>query len=143
MNQLLKVRSPSDCLTLVAKYKNKRQEYFGAIFLDGNHQVIACKHFFIGGINRCFIDPRVIYRYALIKGAVAIIAFHNHPSGCCDPSSEDLMTTAQLKKGSEYLGIKLLDHVIIAKYAYYSFLEHDMMNEISNADLNAAEGGKK
>ena len=52
---------------------------------------------------------------------------HNHPSGNCEPSEEDLHVTDQLKKVSVIMGIELLDHVIVSREAYFSFLENKLL----------------
>ena len=58
-----------------------------------------------------------------------MILFHNHPSGNTSPSQYDIELTEMFEKGGKLLDIQVLDHVIIGKYDYYSFLEHDKMNQ--------------
>jgi DNA repair protein RadC len=49
---------------------------------------------------------------------------HNHPSGDPAPSEEDQRVTEQIKAAGAILGIRLLDHIIVAKRGYFSFQEH-------------------
>lgn len=65
---------------------------------------------------------------ALKHGAAGIIICHNHPSQNVAPTDEDKKTTAELKKLLEKLEITLVDHVILAKNRYYSFVESHAMD---------------
>jgi DNA repair protein RadC len=60
---------------------------------------------------------------ALFAHAAAIIVGHNHPSGDPTPSGDDISLTARLARAGEILGIKVIDHVIVADGRYYSFKE--------------------
>ena len=66
-----------------------------------------------GTVNSSIVDPRSVFIRALLSGATSIILCHNHPSGDCTPSKEDVLLTKRIKEGGELLGIELLDHVII------------------------------
>jgi len=70
---------------------------------------------------------------ALLKNACSIVAIHNHPSGRLNPSQQDKNTTAKLMAASEFLNIKLLDHLIISEDNYFSFLDEGMF-ELLNAE---------
>ena len=106
------------------KLKDKRQEYFYAIYLDTSKRVISDKLLFIGTINYSLVHPREIFKEAYLNGASSIICIHNHPSGNVFPSKQDLDITKNLITVGEFLGIKVVDHVIIGKDKYYSFLEN-------------------
>jgi DNA repair protein RadC len=67
-----------------------------------------------------------------------MIMFHNHPSGNTNPSKYDIELTKGFENGGKLLGIQVLDHVIVGKYDYYSFLEHKKMNKEEN-QAKAAE----
>ena len=54
---------------------------------------------------------------------------HNHPSGNCRPSEEDIKVTEILEKVSVIMGIELLDHVIVSRETYFSFLENKMLKK--------------
>ena len=80
-----------------------------------------------GGLTETSVDIRCVLREALIKRATSIALCHNHPSGNATPSKEDLDLTHQLENAGILLGIKVLDHLIIGKDKYYSFLENGDM----------------
>jgi len=44
-----------------------------------------------------------------------VIIAHNHPSGDCSPSQEDIVLTRRLQEGLDLVGLNLLDHIVIGK----------------------------
>ena len=122
-----KVSCPSDIYAVLRRYSTARTERFVVLTLDGAHQVIKANLISIGLVNRTVVHPREVFYPAIIQNACAIIISHNHPSGRLDPSAEDRDITDRLRQASEVLGIALLDHVIISKDGYYSFVEHGLL----------------
>lgn len=129
---------PYDCISLLHRYKNMRQEHFGVIFLNSQKEVIQTKCFFVGSDNFCNVHPKIVFWKACKLEASAMILFHNHPSGNTSPSDYDIKLTNSFEKGGELLGIQVLDHIIIGRYDYYSFLEHDKMSK-EESQAKAAE----
>lgn len=129
MKEKIKILNPQDCVSLLCKYGRMKQEHFGVIFLNSQKEVIQTKCFFVGSDNICITYPKIIFWKACKLEASAIILFHNHPSGNTNPSQNDIELTEKFERGGELLGIQVLDHIIIGKYDYYSFLEHDKMNK--------------
>ena len=109
---------------------NKKQEYFYVVYLDTAKQIIGDKQLFVGTINYSVVHPREIFKEAYRVSASAIICCHNHPSGNVLPSREDIELTEKLEQVGEILGIKMLDHIIIGKHNYYSFLENKIQEEV-------------
>ena len=107
------------------KLGDKKQEYFYAIYLDSGKKIIGDKLLFIGTVNYSLVHPREVFKEAYLLGASAIICVHNHPGGNPLPSKQDYEITENLTEASKILGIKLLDHIIICKNNYYSFLENN------------------
>ena len=66
-----------------------------------------------------------MFREAIRRAAAAMLLVHNHPSGDPGPSQEDRDVTRRLRAAGELLGIRVLDHVIVAETGYYSFREQD------------------
>ena len=121
------VHSPNDIIPLLQKYTKYRQEHFGLICLDSERNVIYNKDLFIGSEHGTAVDPKIIFWKACEKKASTIIVFHNHPNQKTEPSDVDIKTTKKLLKASKLIGIQLLDHIIVGKYDYFSFLEHDLI----------------
>ena len=130
--------NPQNCAVLLLKYGTMKQEHFGVIFLNSQKEVIQTKCFFVGSDNTCITYPKIIFWKACKLEASAMILFHNHPSGNTSPSQNDIELTEMFEKGGNLLGIQVLDHIIIGKYDYYSFLEHDKMNQ-KEKQVKAAE----
>ena len=74
-----------------------------------------------------FLTVTEIFSEAIKENAAAIIVCHNHPSGNCTPSDEDIKTTSVLMEAADILGIALLDHVIFDKTSYFSFVENGLL----------------
>lgn len=107
------------------KIGNKKQEYFYCVYLDINKKIINEKLLFIGTINYSLVHPREIFKEAYLLGASAIICVHNHPSGNPIPSRQDYDITETLVNAGKILGVKVVDHIIVCKNNYYSFLENN------------------
>lgn len=133
------IRNPSDIVSLLTSIRNKRQEHFGIILLDGGHNVISKKVLFIGSDNSTCVYTRIIFWYACEKKANSIMLFHNHPSGNDKPSLEDIQTTRQIEKACEIMGMQLIDHIIITKYSYSSFAEQGLLHQSNNTVKSVAE----
>lgn len=138
MKEKIKILNPRDGVSLLCKYGRMKQEHFGVIFLNSQKEVIQTKCFFVGSDNFCQVYGKIIWWKACKLEASAMILFHNHHSGNTSPSLNDIELTEKFERGGELLGIQVLDHIIIGKYDYYSFLEHDKMNK-KEKSVNAAE----
>lgn len=75
-----------------------------------------------GNVNSSVVGVRELFQKALLANAVSIIVMHNHPSGDCTPSREDIAITERIKEAGNILGIDLLDHIIIGE-SYCSLKE--------------------
>ncbi len=100
------------------------QEEFYAVYLDSKKMVINEKLLFKGTVNHSMVHPRDIFKEAFSLNAAFLICVHNHPSGNVLPSKDDLLVTERIKKIGDLMGVKLLDHVIVSRGKYYSFLEN-------------------
>ncbi len=123
----IKIRNAEDVAKLAEELKNKKQEYFVTITLDGANTLIRKRIVFIGTLNESLVHPREVFADAITDRAASIILVHNHPSGSLKPSSEDRQITNRLVEIGKLVGIKILDHVIISKKGYYSFNENGLL----------------
>ena len=96
------------------------QEKIATLLLDVKHRLIGHQVISIGTATESLAHPREIFREVIRHGAVRVIFAHNHPSGIVDPSSEDIELTGQLLQGAQFLGIPLLDHLILGNGNYRS-----------------------
>ena len=116
------INTSKDILDQVVEYRIKKQEYLLSITLDWANRLINKRVVTIWLLNQSLIHPREVFADAIEDRANSIVIIHNHPSETASPSFEDKMITDNLKQASEILGIKLLDHIIITKNDYFSFL---------------------
>lgn len=76
----------------------------------------------VGSLNGSVVHMREVFKSSILSNAAAFILVHNHPSGDCTPSKEDVVVTDRILQCSELLGIGLLDHIIIGgEGKYFSF----------------------
>ena len=117
------IRSAEDVWRELAEYREKKQEYFLALTLDGASRMLARRVIHIGTLNHSLVHPREIFADAVAERAAGIIVAHNHPGGQCFPSDVDRRITRRLAEAGRLLGIELLDHVILTREGWYSFSE--------------------
>ena len=104
--------------------KNQDREYVLAITLDTRLRPVSLEVVAIGGINKAGVEPRDIFKHAILSNATGLVIVHNHPSGDPGPSKEDYFITERMKEAGKVLGIPLLDHIIVGEDAYFSFTEN-------------------
>lgn len=121
------ILSPKDVWNMLSDIRASKKEYFIVFYLDVQNQLIQKETISIGTLNASIVHPREVYEPAIRYLAAQIIISHNHPSGVCRPSSDDLELTQKIKKAGEILGIELADHVIVTKEMYFSFREKKIL----------------
>ena len=92
-----------------------KQEEFHIVTLDTQHGPINTHLISVGTLDASLVHPREVFRAAIRDSASAILLVHNHPSGDSTPSREDKQVTERLIKVGELVGIRVLDHIIVAK----------------------------
>jgi DNA repair protein RadC len=122
-----KIRMPADVLPWLKKFAKRKTESFVVVTLNGAHEVIRTREVSRGLVNRTLTHPREVFEGAIRDRAVAIVIAHNHPSGNTQPSNEDHEVTRRMAQAGEFIGIRVLDSVIVTKVGYYSFLEQGRM----------------
>jgi DNA repair protein RadC len=120
----IQFRSPRDAAGyLLPAFGARAAEQFGVVLLDGQHRVLRASVIAVGTLNSTVVEPRDVFREALLGGASAIVAFHNHPSGDPTPSSDDVDLTRRLAAAGSLMGIALIDHIILGDVRYCSLKE--------------------
>ena len=126
-----KVTSSEDAYKyLLSTYKKGTicyKEYFKVLFLNQANQVLGYTLISEGGLTETTADVRLIFQAALLTNSVALILAHNHPSGNLKPSPEDIRLTKQVREASNFMRIKILDHIILSDTEYYSFADEGML----------------
>ena len=106
-----------------SKLLGEEQESFYICYLNTKNRLISIKEVAKGSVTGCKVSLQAIFKEAVRENAVKIIAVHNHPSGNPEPSREDKSMTAKLSEVGQFLGISLIDHVIIGHNKYVSFAD--------------------
>jgi len=115
-----RVREAKDVLPFVQQIRDKHQEYFVCLSLNGANEVIENRVVTVGLLDSNQVHPREVYADPLTDRAASIIVAHNHPSGTLEASPEDVALTDRLARAGKLLGIPLLDHIIVTKRGYLS-----------------------
>ena len=102
-------------------------EEFWILYLNNSNKVLQKSQLSKGGITGTLVDVRIIMKQTLELGAVGLILAHNHPSGTLKPSKADKEITQKIKRASESLDIKVLDHLIITQKDYFSFADNHLL----------------
>ena len=109
------IDSPEKAVEQLADIRDKKQEYFVCLTLDGANRLIAKRVISIGTLTSSLVHPREVFAEAITDRAASIIVAHNHPSGTPEASEADREVTVRLKEAGELLGIKLIDHIVVTK----------------------------
>lgn len=117
----VRISSVNDALALTEELKDKKQEYFLTLTLDGASRLIQKRTVFIGTLNKSIVHPREVFADAVSDRAAGIIFVHNHPSGNTEPSEEDFAITERLLAAAQIMGIDVIDHIIVGRDGYFSF----------------------
>ena len=106
---------------LIPKCRLLTEEVFGMLALDVAGNLIADRIVFRGSRSATTVCPSTFFRTALAIGAASVIAYHNHPSGNVEPSTDDELVTKKLRRAGDYLNLQLADHIIVGSDDIYSF----------------------
>ena len=98
-------------------------EEFWILLLNRANRIIEKKKISQGGVSGTVIDVKVILKHAIENLSSSLILCHNHPSGNKTPSNADNTITRKLVEAGDIMDIKILDHIIIADTAYYSYAD--------------------
>jgi len=99
------------------------QELLYLMCLDGKGKVLSCRCLSSGSVNMAAASVRQVVEQSLRAGAAAVILAHNHPHGVALPSRADQHMTAQVQEALQPLGIRLLDHIVVADGDFVSMAD--------------------
>ena len=91
------------------------------IYLTKHGHLLGTEMLSKGTYDATAIDSRTILRQALLHNAGSIVLLHNHPSGTCLPSQNDIRLTRKIQEACNLMDIPLVDHIIVAEEHFYSF----------------------
>jgi DNA repair protein RadC len=123
-NSVKFIKSASDVFDyLHERLKDEKQENFIVLLLSTKNHILGDYLISKGILDASIIHPREIFRPAIKDSASKIILVHNHPSGDSKPSEEDMEITDKLIAAGKLVDIQILDHVIIGRDNFWSWVE--------------------
>ena len=108
-------------------FQDRDREEFVVCLLDTANTLIGLHVASVGGLASSIVEPRQVFKSAILANAAAIIVAHHHPSGNPEPSREDIRITRQLVEAGKLLGIPVHDHLIIAEHGFTSLAERGLL----------------
>ncbi|MBX7193811.1 MAG: DNA repair protein RadC [Sandaracinaceae bacterium] len=123
-----RIRSAEDVDALLRpRLAHLEAEHFVALALDARHRVIRELWISKGTMTACLVSVADVYRQVLREAAPAVLFVHNHPSGETEPSHDDLHLTRRLVEAADLLGLRVVDHVIVAREGFRSLRDSGLM----------------
>ena len=114
------IDSPEKAAQQLSNIRNKKQEHFVLLTLDGARRLINNRVVTIGTLLSSLVHPREVFSLAIEDRAASIIIAHNHPSGLLDISEQDREVTRRIRQAGDIIGIRLDDHIIVANDDFVS-----------------------
>ena len=114
------IDSPEKAVEQLSDIRDKKQEHFVCLSLDGANRLIAKRVITIGTLTSSLVHPREVFADAITDRAASMIVAHNHPSGSLHASAADIAVTKRLDDSSNLLGINLIDHIIVTPGSFVS-----------------------
>ena len=120
------IRSPEDARQVATDFirlHEESEEYLYMVCMNTKNKIIGIFEVSHGNVNSSIVGVREVFQKALLANAVSIIVMHNHPSGDCTPSRQDIEITKRISEAGKIIGVELLDHIIIGDKCYTSLKE--------------------
>jgi DNA repair protein RadC len=123
------VSTPAGVASVLEEYfRDRDREEFLAVLLDTANTIIGLSCLSVGGLAVSIVEPRQVFKVAILSNAAGLILAHCHPSGQPEPSKEDVSITKKLGEAGKLMGIPVLDHLIIHDHGYTSLAERGLMD---------------
>ncbi len=122
-----RLNGPTEAFRQVRRLARAKKEHLVGLYLDAQNGLLHRETISIGSLNTTRSHPREILYPAVRHLALGFILVHNHPSGCLEPSPEDLEFTRAVQRAAELIGIELYDHLIVARGGFTSLRERGLI----------------
>lgn len=109
------VRTPEDVATFCKDISALSQESVHVLTFNTKQALIDRHLVSLGILDASLLHPREIFRACVLDSAASFIIVHNHPSGDCTPSAEDIRITKKIMEASKIMEIQMLDHIVIGR----------------------------
>jgi len=123
-----RITSPQNIADIFAPIlRDELREKFIVVCLNSANKIIKHETISVGNLNSSVVHPREVFKSAIENSSASIILVHNHPSGNCEPSKEDISITKKLVEAGKLLDIPVFDHVILAGNNFTSFVDKKLI----------------
>lgn len=112
---------------------DKEKEHFWIVGMNAAGYILYIELVTLGTFKEALIEPMNVYRVAVMKNAIRVIAVHNHPSGRLEASEQDKDITDRLIQVGKILNIQMEDHLIISPTSYVSFAAMGLMSTLEES----------
>lgn len=131
----LAIRSSADVVRVLGpRLRLLDHEQLWIVALDSANHVSAIRRLAEGGRHGCAVLARDVLRMALSLSASSFVLAHNHPGGDPAPSRHDLVLTERVARAASFIGLPLVDHVIVTRAAHSSLLDLGMLEATGDND---------
>ncbi len=136
-----RLKSPREAETFLRSLlQGAAQEHFVVLGLDVRQRVRMVRTVGVGTLSRVEVHPREVFRPLLRAGMHSCIIVHNHPSGDTRPSNSDIDLTHRMVKVGMFLGLQVIDHIVISDRGFVSLAEAGLMDPDGDLDFEEAMG---
>lgn len=126
----VQISSPADAGAAYGpRLRDLPREILLVVMLNTANRVIGDFVASTGGLAANLVEPRLVFKRAILEDAASVICLHNHPSGNPEPSRQDLEITKQLVEAGKLVGIPLRDHLIIAGKKFTSLADKGVIKK--------------
>jgi len=122
-----RLNRPEQAYRQVRHLAQAKKEHLVGLYLDAQNGLLHRETVSIGSLNTTRTHPREILFPAVVHLALGFILAHNHPSGCLEPSPEDLEFTRAVRRAADLMSIELYDHLIVAGDGFTSLRERGLL----------------
>jgi DNA repair protein RadC len=118
------LKTPAEAARVLAEYIGERdREVFVVALLTIRHRLIGVHTVSVGCLASSLVHPAMVMKPAILASAACLVLAHNHPSGCPEPSPEDVALTRRLVAAGQLIGIEVLDHLVLGEAGRYVSLK--------------------
>lgn len=125
-----KISSSQDVFEFAKVLRDETKEKFVVLHMDSGNKVICFEVVSVGSLNASIVEPREVFKTALLSNAGGLILIHNHPSGSLTPSPNDLLLTKRISECGRLIGIRVLDHVIVTENGFHSMADEGLLDNM-------------
>ncbi|MES2444426.1 MAG: JAB domain-containing protein [Pseudomonadota bacterium] len=112
---------PAAAEALFAPLARETVEVVAFAYLAEDQRLLGIRHARSASVDTLDLPVRDVAADALAFGARGVVMAHNHPGGDPTPSHADREATRLLARALDPLGVRLLDHLVIAREGTVSF----------------------